>query len=107
MGILERNDLAVCRDMFAAACKASRQHSKLATWALNRYGDYGPPISGCVRDHFPKRVKDTLRQRALDVTMCSMAAWDHRPKRIRHTTMQKLSRAVAQRDGSGYYGPQA
>ena len=34
---------------------------ELSTRALSDYGDQGPDISGCVRDHFPTEVQDTLR----------------------------------------------
>jgi hypothetical protein len=81
-------------------------HSKAAANALAEFGDHGSLISGCVRDHFPADVKEHLRELAKDVTAESDKAWAARPTRVRHSTMLKLSRAVAQDTGSGFYGPQ-
>lgn len=92
---------------FADACKYSRQHAHFAAAQLKVFGDQGPAISGCVRDHFPTDRKDTLRHLARLVAQSSDRAWKARPARVRASTMRKLSRLVAQRDGSGFYGPQA
>ena len=108
-----RNDLLTdtrlekSRVYFERACRASRAHSEKAREACDKYGDHGSQISGCVRDHFPDDVKDTLRILARLVTDCSNAAREARPPRIRHDTIRALGRAVARRDGSGFYGPQA
>lgn len=105
MKVLDRPDLATARELFALACFASRAHSIVADAALTTYGAHGAPISGCVRDHFPGWVKDRLRELARDVTRYSDAAYAARPARVRVSTMRKLARAVARRDGSGFYGP--
>lgn len=104
--LLNRADLAPAAELFAMACASSREHSALARRALTEYGDHGPLISGCVRDHFPEWVKDGLRALARDVTRCSGLAHSLRPKRVRTSTMRALGQAVAARDGSGFYGPQ-
>jgi hypothetical protein len=92
---------------FADACKFSRLHRDFAAAQLKVFGDHGPVISGCVRDHFPTDRKDTLRYLARQCAQASDRAWKARPPRVRSSTMRKLSRLVAQRDGSGFYGPQA
>lgn len=91
---------------FERACKASRLHNAQAKRALANYGDHGALISGCVRDHFPDRVKDQLRGLARMVTHESDAAREARPKRVHLRTIRHIGRLVATRDGSGYYGPQ-
>ena len=92
---------------FELACKASREHSALASQSLLQFGDQGSTISGVVRDHFPEPVKDELRTLALTVTQESDLAYAARPKRVRLSTIRTLGRLVARRDGSGFYGPQA
>ena len=92
---------------FVAACKASREHSALASKCLNLYGSQGSSISGVVRDHFPSMVKDELRRLARLVTTESDAAYAARPKRTWVATIRTLGQLVARRDGSGFYGPRA
>lgn len=104
--LLSDPKLYAARDHFVLCCHASRTHSNLAASALNAYGDHGPLISGCVREHFPADVKDELRSWAKEVGKQSDLAYAAKPKRIRRATMIKLGRAVATRDGSGFYGPQ-
>jgi hypothetical protein len=106
MGILNRNDLQTARALFARACANSRMHESLARDALATYGDHGPEVSGCVRQHFPSYVQAELRALATEVRLCSQEAHAARPRGVRRATMVKLSRAVAARDGSGFYGPQ-
>jgi hypothetical protein len=84
----------------------SRRHLELSIWALTIYGTQGASISGCVREHFPEALKGELRMLAKAVTRASVKAWDARPHRVRSTTMRRLSRMVAARDGTGFYGPQ-
>ena len=105
--VLNRDDLAEARELFAAACEESRKHDEHARWALAEYGNHGPAISGCVRAHFPEVTKNTLRAYARNVSIYSDAAYAKRPKGVRLATMRRLSRAIAARDGSGFYGPQA
>jgi len=107
MNILERPDLAISADLFAESCRISRDHVKAASDALKAYGDHGPDISGVVRDHFPVCTKDYLRSLARNVSILCTAAYAARPKGVRLTTMRALAQAVAARDGSGFYGPQA
>ncbi len=92
---------------FENACKASREHSALASKSLDRFGDQGSQISGVVRDHFPADVKDNLRELARTVTRESDAAYAARPKYTRLTTIRSIGQMVARRDGSGFYGPRA
>lgn len=107
MNILERADLAAAAAAYAAACEASREHSRLAAAACARYGDHGPQISGIVRDHFPDEVKNRLRKLAVLITKYGDRGDRLRPRGVRHSTMRELARAVAARDGSGFYGPRA
>ena len=104
--ILTDERFAVARAHFERACKASRLHSTQARRALANYGDHGPDVSGCVRDHFPERVKSELRELAKLVTRETRAGHAARPPRVHLQTMIRLARAVASRDGSGFYGPQ-
>lgn len=103
--LLARPDLQTAARLFADACRCSREHDELARKALQRYGNHGPDISGCVRDHFPEAVKAELRLVAHNVSAFSDAAWHHKPRGVRLTTMRALASAVARRDGSGFYGP--
>ena len=91
---------------FELACAASRQHDMLAAAALKKYGEHGPQVSGCVRSHFPDDLKDELRAAAREVSRQSDLAHANRPKRVRTATIRAIGRAVATRDGSGFYGPQ-
>lgn len=104
--ILSRPDLQEAARWFELACIYSRVHSKAVADALRDFGDHGPQISGIMRDHFPDPVKETLRDLAHVVTECSDKAWAARPRGVRLATMRALARAVARRDGSGFYGPQ-
>ena len=91
---------------FELACFYSRAHSDLAQSALDTWGDHGPLISGCVRDHFPAPVKETLRNLARAVTHYSDSAYQARPKGARRETIRRIGQLIATRDGSGRYGPQ-
>ncbi len=91
---------------FRLACAHSRNHLDLANIALEKYGDHGPLISGCVRGHFPETIKDSLRIMARLVTQHSNWAHDARPSRVHKATMVCLGQAVASEYGSGFYGPQ-
>lgn len=104
--ILDRADLQLSARCFADACRVSREHTELARAAMLKYGDHGPDISGCVREHFPENVKNELRLLAKTVSLYTDAAWKHKPKRVHHRTMFYLASAVASRDGAGFYGPQ-
>lgn len=105
--LLARKDMQPAIKLFEKATKASRAHSKLASESLDKYGDHGSHISGVLRDHFPKDVKDKLRQHARDINTHADAAYYARPKGVRNTTMQALAGAVATKTGTGFYGPQA
>ena len=91
---------------FTAACLASSSHAMLAKEALTLYGDHGPAISGCVRDHFPDDVKNHLRELARACSSASENGHKARPRYARKASMVHLAREVATRDGSGFYGPQ-
>lgn len=105
--LLTRPELAPARDYFVMACVYSRVHDRMAKIALDQYGDHGSLISGCVRDHFPDPVKDCLRYMAQRVTYYCAEADKARPRGVRHWTIVALGKAVARRDGVGYYGPRA
>lgn len=105
--LLNRADLDMSEQAFTRACARSREHSALAAESLAKYGDHGPDISGCVREHFPEDVKGALRVLARQCSTECDLAYTFRPKGVRVSTIRDLGRAVARRDGSGYYGPQA
>lgn len=105
--LLNRPDLARAAELFAASCYHSRAWDSEFAVARMIHGAHGPDVSGCGRAHFPDKVKDTLRDLARQVTEFSGLAYAARPARVRVATMRALSRAVATRDGSGFYGPQA
>ena len=92
---------------YEEATRASRLHSLEANRALALYGDHGAPISGCVREHFPSPVKDTLRLLARKVSEELDLARAARPKYVRKSTIYLIGRLVATRDGAGFYGPQS
>jgi hypothetical protein len=106
MDILSNPRYAIPAAHFEMACAASRAHNRLAAIALATYGDHGALISGCVRTHFPETIKDTLRTLARACSDHSDNGYAARPAGVHASTMVKLARAVATRDGSGYYGPQ-
>ena len=92
---------------FANACKHSRAYDAALESALVQYGNHGPNVSGCGRNHFPSDVKDALRMKARQVSFWSkMGHGKARPARVHASTMVKLARLVATRDGFGFYGPQ-
>lgn len=102
----DRPDLKRAAKCFALACAYSRAWSRLGGDLLTIYGDEGPQISGILRDHFPDNAKDALRELAQHIRWACDRAWALRPARVRDSTMRNLSREVAKRDGSGFYGPQ-
>ena len=102
--ILQRAPIVAAE--FAKACAASRAHMAGALAALAEHGGHGPLVSGCVRSHFPESVKDSLRSLARQVGAHDDAAMAARPKGMHAATVQRIGRAIATRDGSGYYGPQ-
>ena len=104
--VLDRKDLAKAAEYFAAACHQSRAWDSEFSVARMKYGAHGLNISGCGRDHFPDHVKRELRELARQVSAFSDLAHAARPPRVRLSTMRALSRAIAARDGSGFYGPQ-
>lgn len=104
--LLSRPDLAHAAELFAAACFQARAWDSEFAVARMRYGAHGSDVSGCGRAHFPDHVKDRLRELARQVSTFSDLAYEARPSRVHTSTMRALSRAVAARDGSGFYGPQ-
>jgi hypothetical protein len=97
-------DVVAC---FETCLAYARAHDDLAAVALKTYGNHGAQISGCVRDHFPQVIKDALRWQARAVTYHNERAYEARPARVRHETIRAIGRAIAKRDGCGFYGPQA
>ncbi len=83
----------------------SRAHSKLAALAFKRYGDQGSMISGVVRDHFPKPMKDRLRDISRKVgKLLDESFYDWRLAGKHHATWIRLKDATIQKYGRGYYG---
>lgn len=105
--ILARADLAKSAEQFKIACYTSRHYSELCKAYVAEYGEgNGRAISGCYRDHFPHEVKDRLRNMAQSIGIYSKLAYSYKPKGVQTATIAKLGRAIARRDGSGFYGPQ-
>ena len=104
--LLDNPKFAKVVSLYVQACASSRHYDKLAAQALEQYGSHGAQISGCVREHFPEKVKDELRALARNINFYSDKAWTARPKHTREDTIRAIGRAVARRDGSGFYGPQ-
>jgi hypothetical protein len=55
-----------------------RQYHCAVSIAESKYGDFGPLISGVVRDHFPDETKNELRALCVainDATDSSYVAW--------------------------------
>lgn len=90
---------------YERACEASRLHRDMSKMAFDYYGNHGPQISGCVRDHFPEQIKNDLRNLARRVSDEMVKAKAARPKRTRLMTVARIGRLVATRDGVGFYGP--
>lgn len=108
MDILNRKDLEHAAELFAAACAESRRHDRLIRNGIEDFGDgNGKDVSGIGRDHFPDSLKDELRRTARNVRDLTDSAYNRRPPRVHLATMRRLAQAVAKRDGSGFYGPQA
>lgn len=93
------------REEYALACKASRDWTARLKSALEEFGDYGPQISGCGREHFPAHVKEELRALARAVGAHSDKAMAARPRKVQRATMRALYGLIADRDGCGFYGP--
>ena len=102
----DRPALQAAARRFEAAAKASRDYDELAERCLQRYGDHGPFVSGCCREHFPEREKQKLRALARIVAAENAAGRRARPHGVHKTTMDKLARSIFRRDGSGWYGYQ-
>lgn len=98
--------LTLARTWFIDACIMSQRYDKMLKHALETFGDHGPEISGCGRDHFPERTKQRLRDTARLVTWYSDLAWESKPPRYHDSTMRLLAAQCATRHGSGFYGPQ-
>lgn len=96
--------LEKAQSLFELSCAASRKHSDVAQAAIEKYGDHGPLISGCVRDHFPEEIKEELRELAQEVHRLRNLALDNRPKGVHKETMYRLAREVSHHDGKGFYG---
>ena len=89
---------------FADGARASRNWDLEMGAALRKYGEHGPLISGCGRDHFPEHVKNILRTLARAVSTHNDLAMTKRPPRVRKDTMHALARLIVKRDGGGRYG---
>lgn len=91
------------REQFRFAFWLSREHSRIVSRALTRYGDHGPQVSGIIRDHFPERTKARLRKLCQQMNEAADLGWKSRPRRVRLTTMRALYHAIREREGSGFY----
>lgn len=103
--ILDNPRFSLVVKHYAKACAASREHSAIAADALDKFGDHGAQISGCVRDHFPIEIKQRLRDLAREVSEHMDKAHQARPYRVHASTVYRIGRLVATRDGCGFYGP--
>ncbi len=56
------------KDWLIAAVMMGQQYDQAVADALERFGDQGSLISGVVREHFPRAVKDRLRVLAHETT---------------------------------------
>lgn len=73
------------------ARKIHDERRKLSMYALGRYGDQGPQVSGCDREHFPDVVKNTLRDLASEWGACidsSFKLWTKKAGRRRSTWLK-------------------
>ena len=104
--LLNSEEFAGPRYWFALACNSSRAWDRELAKALATYGDHGPAISGCGRDHFPEHVKNQLRLLARQVSEFSDEARKAKPLGVRWSTIRTLGQLVAMRYGTGFYGPQ-
>jgi hypothetical protein len=83
----------------------SRAHSRLASLAFKRYGDQGSLISGIVRDHFPRPMKNSLRAIARKVgKLLDESLYDWRLAGKQRHTWIRLKDATIAKYGKGYYG---
>ena len=96
--------LIEARSHFADGARASRDWDSEFGAALKKWGEHGPLISGCGRDHFPEGVKFVLRSLARAVSSHNDMAMTKRPRGVRRETLHKLARLVVKHDGGGRYG---
>ena len=92
------------REHFKRACWASRIHLKEWDQALEKYGDHGREVPIIGRDHFPEKVKASLRELSEMIARELSAAYAARPKRVRQTTMCEMERIIAHEEGTGGKG---
>lgn len=103
--LLGRQDLRAAAGHFAAAAKASRQHTAMVERLIKLYGDgNGHQISGVIRDHFPETDKRKLVKLCKTICEQNDKGMAQRPKGVHKSTMLALARAVCRRDGHGFYG---
>ena len=86
-GYTKQDHLDAARYFSILREEVAKEHGTLVRKALERYGDHGPLIAGVVRDHFPKKVKDTLRhlaRLASDANGASQLHWKASGKRTHY-----------------------
>lgn len=104
--ILRRPELAEPIRQLERACRLSRRWNSYVAFNIERYGAVqGNHVSGVYNEAWPVRVKGRLRIVAQAVGNISDLAFTLRPKGIHSSTISRLYREVAMRDGCGFYGP--
>lgn len=81
----------------------SREHNDLTKAALVLYGDDGAQISGVIRDHFPKDIKDMLRALCDSMNAAAGNAQDAKPHRMQSGTYRRIYDGIRAEVGSGFY----
>lgn len=83
----------------------SREHSRVAQEAIDKYGYHGPLISGVIQEHFPEEIKEYLRYLAYSVggmLESSRGHWLRSGRRL-NTWIKEKDKVIA-KEGKGYYG---
>lgn len=104
--LLKRPELAEPIRHLQRACRLSRRWSSYVALNIKRHGAVrGNHVSGVYNDSWPDYVKDRLRVIAQAVGNVASMAFTLRPKGIHSTTITRLYREVALKEGCGFYGP--
>ncbi len=92
---------------FTRACRLSRLWSSYVSRNIDRHGRRpGNHVSAVYSDAWPEYIQERLRKVARAVSCFTDAGYAARPKGVHRSTMTRLAKSIARRDGSGYYGPQ-
>jgi hypothetical protein len=79
---------AAARELVARAKGIRSHYHALIARAEKQYGDYGPLVSGVIREHFPTATKTRLRSLAHDLTRTLDAAGAHWRAAGRRTSLR-------------------